>query len=280
MKNNNQLSAWLFLLPSITFFLLFSAYPIFKSIQLSFYDAGVMTQKFIGLKNYITIFQSDRIMHSFINTGKFTLLIVPVVTFLPLVIAAIGYRMHKALQTTIRFAYYIPVISAGPVVTMIWIWMLNPSGILNQILGTNILWLGSNPEAFFAVSLVVISVDLGMTIIIYSAAMTTIDTELYDAAKIDGCNNRQEDWYITMPLMITTIGFIFFIKIVAISQIFLYPLLITGGGPNYGTNTAVLEIYMQAFSYGKYGFASAIGVLFAIALGTVGFLQRKIFKER
>jgi len=280
MKNNNQLSAWLFLLPSITFFLLFSAYPIFKSIQLSFYDAGVMTQKFIGLKNYITIFQSDRIMHSFINTGKFTLLIVPVVTFLPLVIAAIGYRMHKALQTTIRFAYYIPVISAGPVVTMIWIWMLNPSGILNQILGTNILWLGSNPEAFFAVSLVVISVDLGMTIIIYSAAMTTIDTELYDAAKIDGCNNSQEDWYITMPLMITTIGFIFFIKIVAISQIFLYPLLITGGGPNYGTNTAVLEIYMQAFSYGKYGFASAIGVLFAIALGTVGFLQRKIFKER
>jgi len=163
---------------------------------------------------------------------------------------------------------------------MIWLWLLNPTGLINQLLGKQIFWLGSNPEAFFAISLIVISVDMGMTIIIYSAAMTTIDTELFDAAKIDGCNERQEDWYITIPLMLPTVGFIFFIKIIGISQIFLYPMIMTGGGPNYGTNTAVLEIYLQAFRYGKYGFASAIGVLFAIAIGTIGVLQRRLFKER
>jgi len=280
MKNNNQLSAWLFLLPGITFFLLFSAFPIFRSIQLSFYEASVMSQKFIGLKNYIDIFNSPRIMNAFANSGKFTLLIVPIVTFLPLIIAAIGYRMHKTLQTAIRFAYYIPVISAGPIVTMIWLWLLNPSGLINQLLGKQIFWLGSNPAAFFAISMIVISVDMGMTIIIYSAAMTTINTELFDAAKIDGCTDIQEDWYITRPLMLPTVGFIFFIKIIGISQIFLYPMIMTGGGPNYGTNTAVLEIYYQAFRYGKYGYASAIGVLFAIAIGTIGVMQRKFFKER
>jgi len=280
MKNNNQLSVWLFLLPGIIFFLLFSAYPIFRSIQLSFYDAGVMTQEFIGLKNYIAIFNSPRILNAFANSGKFTLLVVPIVTILPLIIAAIGYRMHKSFQTVIRFSYYIPVISAGPIVTLIWLWLLNPGGIINQLLGKQIFWLGSNPEAFFSISMILVSVDLGMTIIIYSAAMTTIDTELYDAAKIDGCNNRQEDLYITWPLMLPTIGFIFFIKIIGISQVFLYPMIMTGGGPNYGTNTAILELYFQAFRYGKYGFASAIGVLFAIAIGVLGYLQRRFFKER
>jgi len=279
MKKDN-LSAYLFLLPALFFFFLFAVYPILRSIQLSFYEASVMSQKFIGLKNYTDIFHSERILNAFVNSGKFTLLIVPIVTFLPLIIAAIGYRMHKTLQTAIRFAYYIPVISSGPIITMIWLWLLNPTGLINQLLGKQIFWLGSNPEAFFAISLIVISVDMGMTIIIYSAAMTTIDTELFDAAKIDGCNERQEDWYITIPLMLPTVGFIFFIKIIGISQIFLYPMIMTGGGPNYGTNTAVLEIYLQAFRYGKYGFASAIGVLFAIAIGTIGVLQRRLFKER
>lgn len=278
MKNNNQTTAWLFLSPAIFFFLVFSAYPILRSIQLSFYDAGILNMEFIGLQNYISVFNNPRILKAFINSGKFTLLIVPIVTTVPLVIAVIGYRMHRTFQTVIRFAFYIPVLTAGPIVTMVWLWLLHPTGLINQFLGQQILWFGSNPEAMFAISMIVISVDMGMTIIIYSAAMTTIDTELYDAAKIDGCNGIQEDWYITRPLISGTVGFIFFIKIVGISQIFLYPMLITGGGPNYGTNTAVLEIYLQAFNYGKYGFASAIGILFAIIVGTVGYLQRKFFK--
>jgi multiple sugar transport system permease protein len=278
MKNNNQTTAWLFLSPAIFFFLVFSAYPIIKSIQLSFYDAGVLTQEFIGFQNYISVFSNPRILKSFINSGKFTLLIVPIVTSIPLIIAVIGYRMHRTFQTIIRFAYYIPVLTAGPIVTMVWLWLLHPTGIINQLLGQQVFWFGSNPEAFFAISMIVISVDMGMTIIIYSAAMTTIDTELYDAAKIDGCNGVQEDWYITRPLIMPTVGFIFFIKIVGISQIWLYPYILTGGGPNYGTNTAVLEIYLQAFNYGKYGFASAIGVLFAITIGTIGYLQRRFFR--
>ena len=278
MRNNTHLSAWLFLTPAIFFFMVFSAYPILRSIQLSFYDASIMSQKFIGLQNYISIFNNPRILKAFINSGKFTLLIVPLVTTLPLVIAVIGYRMNRTFQTVIRFAFYIPVLTAGPIVTMVWIWLLHPTGIINQLIGYQVLWFASNPEALFAISMIVISVDMGMTIIIYSAALTTIDTELYDAAKIDGCNGIQEDWFITKPLISGTIGFILFIKIIGISQIFLYPMILTGGGPNYGTNTAVLEIYLQAFNYGKYGFASAIGILFALVIGTVGYLQRKFFK--
>ncbi len=277
MKKDNII-AYLFLLPALFFFITFSAYPIIRSIQLSFYDANIMSMEFIGFKNYIAIFQNERILKAFINTFKFTAFIVPIVTIIPLIIAVIGYRMGKVLQSIIRFAYYIPVLTAGPIVIMIYLWILHPTGILNQFLGRQILWLGSNPEAFFAISMIMISVDLGMTIIIYSAAMTTIDIELYDAAKLDGCNGIQEDWYITVPMIFPTVGFIFFIKIVGISQIFLFPMLLTGGGPNYGTNTAILEVYLQAFQYGKYGFASAIGVIFAVVIGTVALIQRKFFK--
>jgi len=278
MKNNNQLSAWLFLTPALFFFLVFSAYPIIRSVQLSFFNATVLTQQFIGLQNYIAVFKNPRILKSFINTFKFTVFIVPIVTVVPLAIAMIGYRMGKALQSVIRFAYYIPVLSAGPIVIITWMWLLHPTGLINQLLGKQILWMGSNPEAFFAISMIMISVDLGMTIIIYFAAMTTIDTELYDAAKLDGCNGIQEDLYITTPLIAPTVGFIFFIKIVGISQIWMFPYLLTGGGPNYGTNTAILEVYLQAFQYGKYGFASSIGVIFAVVIGSVALIQRRFFK--
>ncbi len=278
MKNSNQYSAWLYLLPALLFFTVFSIYPIFRSVQLSFYNATAITQEFIGLGNFIQIFNTERILKAFINTFKFTAFIVPFVTIVPFIIAVIGYRMTNTLQTVVRFGYYIPVLTAGPIVTMIWLWILHPTGILNQFLGKQISWFGSNPEAFFAISLIVVSVDMGMTIIIYMASMSTIDQELYDAAKLDGCTQVQEDWYITRPLIAPTVGFIFFIKIVGISQIWMYPFLITGGGPNYGTNTAILEIYLQAFNYGKYGFASAIGVMFAIAIGTVGYFQRRFFK--
>ncbi len=278
MKNNNQHSAWLFLTPAIFFFLAFSVYPIIRSIQLSFYNANILKTEFIGLQNYIAIFHTPRILKAFVNTGKFIFLIVPIITIVPLIIAAISYRMHKSMQTIVRFSFYIPTLAAGPIVIMIWIWLLHSRGIINQFIGKQIFWFGSNPEAFIAISMIVISVEMGMSIIIYLAALTTINTELYDAAKIDGCNGFQEDWYITRPLIMPTIAFIFFIKIVGTSQIWMFPYLITGGGPNYGTNTAVLEIYLQAFNYGKYGFASAIGVLFAIAIGAIGYLQRRFFK--
>ncbi len=277
MKNNNQLSAWLFLTPALFFFLVFSAYPIIRSIQLSFFNATILTEEFIGLQNYIAVFKNPRILKSFINTFKFTAFIVPIVTIVPLIIAVIGYRMGKVLQSVIRFAYYIPVLSAGPIVIMIWIWLLHPTGIINQLLGKQILWMGSNPEAFFAISMILISVELGVPLIIYMASMGTIDQELYEAAKIDGCNDIQEDWYITRPLLMPTIGFIFLTRIISISQVWMYPYLLTGGGPNYGTNTAILEVYLQAFQYGKYGFASAIGVLFAIVIGSVVLIQRKFF---
>ena len=269
---------WVFLAPALFFFLVFSVYPILRSIHLSFYNATVISQEFIGLGNYIKIFNNERILKSFINTFKFTAFVVPIVTVIPFIIAVIGYRMTRALQAVVRFSYYIPTLTAGPIVAMIWIWLLHPTGVINQVIGHQVHWFGSNPEAFFAISIILISVDMGMTIIIYMASITTINTELYDAAKLDGCNGIQEDFYITFPLTAHTVGFISFIKIVGISQLYMFPLLLTGGGPNYGTNTAVLEIYLQAFNYGKYGFASAIGVLFAVTIGTVGYFQRKFFK--
>ncbi len=273
-----QYIPWLFLAPALLFFLTFAVYPIFRSIQLSFYDATVITQEFIGFGNFIKIFNNERILKSFINTFKFTAFIVPIVTLIPFIIAVIGYRMTKALQTVVRFSYYIPCLTAGPIVTMIWVWILHPNGVLNHFIGKQIIWFGSNPEAFFAISMILISVDMGMTIIIYMAAISTIDRDIYYAAKLDGCSGIQEDLYITAPLITPTIGFVFFIKIVSVSQIWMYPFLLTGGGPNYGTTTAVLEIYLQAFNYGKYGFASAIGVLFALTIGTVGYFQRRFFR--
>jgi len=273
-------SGYLFILPAVLSFLVFTAYPIFRSFQLAFYDAGVMHADFVGFENFVEIFRSERIRKGFINTLKFMLICAPVVTILPLIIALMGFRMKSWAQKGIRFAFYLPVIAAGPIITMIWAWLLRPNGLINVLTGTTIPWLGTNPFAFYALCIILISGDLGLTIIIYMAAMGGVNSELYDAAKLDGCSAFQEDFYITLPLVKPTIGFIFFIKIVGVSKIWMYPYLLTGGGVNYATTTVVLEIYNQAFKFGKYGIASAIGVVFVLVIGTIAIIQRRFFKGK
>jgi len=271
-------TAWVFLAPALLFFIIFSIYPILRSIQLSFYDADAISKTFVGLKNYIKVFTSPRMLNAFLNTGKFMIVVVPCVAFIPLFIAMIGYRMPTALQTGVRFAYYIPVLTAGPIVAMIWSWLMNPDGAVNFIVGRQVFWLASNPAAFWTMCAMIVSVDMGMTIIIYMAALSTVNPELYDAAKLDGCTQFQEDWYITIPSILPTVAFMFFVKLVGVSQVWMYPFIMTGGGPNYGTDTVVLEIYLQAFQYGKYGYASAIGVIFTICVAVLAVIQRRYFK--
>ena len=278
MKNNNSIIGWVFLLPALLFFMVFLVYPVLKSIQLSFFHATIINSQFVGFRNYIKVLQTERIIKAFLNTFKFMVIVVPIITIIPFIIAVIGYRMKRVLQAWIRFAYYIPILAAGPVISMVWIWIFRPDGILNYLLHLHILWFASNPAAFYAICIVLIISDLGMTIIIYMASMTGLDQNLFDAAKLDGCTEWQEDFYITLPLMKRTAGFIFFIKLIAISQVWMYPFIFTGGGPNYNTNTAVLEIYLQAFQFGHYGVASAIGIIFAFSIGMIGFVQRKVFK--
>ena len=271
-------SGYIFILPAVIWFIVFNAYPIFRSLQLSFYDAGVMHAEFIGFQNFVTVFTSERIMKGFVNSIKFTLVCAPILTFLPLIIAMLGFKMKNKLQVGIRFAFYLPSLTAGVIISIVWAWLLRPTGLINVITGTDIAWLGTNPFAFFSICLILICGDLGLAIIIYMAAMGSINSDLYDAAKLDGCTPFQEDRYITLPLIAPTIGFIFFIKIVAVAQIWQYPYLLTGGGINRATTTAVLEIYNQAFKFGKYGLASAIGVLFVIMVGIMAFVQKRFFR--
>lgn len=277
MKSKDY-TGWWFLLPALFFFCVFFIYPIFRSIQLSFFEATIVSSKFVGLENYIAIFKTTRLLKAFLNAFKFTVVIVPIIIINSCVIAFIGFRMFRAVQTGIRFAYYIPGLTAGPVISAVWGWLFLPKGLLNHLLGTEILWFASNPMAFVSICIVLLATDMGMLIIIFMSALTSINPDLYDAAKLDGCNARQEDRYITLPLMMRTIAFLIFIKMIGVAQIWVYPFMLTGGGPNYGTNTIVLEIYLQAFEYGKYGKASAMGVLLVVIVGSLGFLQRRFFK--
>lgn len=268
---------FILILPALLWFVVFSAYPIFRSIQLSFYEAGPIFEQFIGFKNYFDILKTERIIKGLINTLQFMIICVPILTVLPLIIALLGFRMKAWIQKSIRFAYYIPMLTAGPVISLVWSWLFRSKGLINFITGTEIIWFGCNPYAFYAISFILITSNLGLAIIIYMAAMAGISNELYDAAQLDGCSQFQEDLYITIPEIRGTIGFIFFIKLVATAQIWQYPFLLTGGGPNYGTTTAVLEIYLQAFRFGKYGYASAVGVIFIIIVGGLAFIQRRFF---
>jgi len=267
--------------PALLLFLLFSVYPLISGVILSFYDASVFGKAFIGWGNYREIFTNQRFWKGFVNVLKFTAISIPVEIFLPLFIGALAVRLSKALQFTVRFAFYIPNLAAGVVIASVWKWIFHPSrGILNWLLGIDIAWLAENPYAFYAITIMMLSSVMGMTVIIYMAAFSAINKDLYEAAKLDGCGEWGELIHVTIPQILPIMMFIAITRTIGVLQIWQLPFLMTGGGPNYGTTTITLQIYQNGFQFQRWGYASALGVVLLVLTLIFSVTQKYLFRGR
>lgn len=274
-----QYVGWILLCPTLILFAIFAVYPLFQAIYLSFFRSGPFIHKYIGLKNFITIFENPVIRHSFWVTLQFILVGVPFLILIPLFAAIFVARLAKFWQVYVRFAFYIPQVAAGIVISLMWRWIFHPNGMLNWLLNTKILWLASMPYSFIAICIALVTSQLGVNTIIIMACLGSVDESLYEAAILDGCTAWQEARYVTVPLIKNIIGYLTLVGIIAVSQIWMYPFFLTDGGPVYSTTPVVLLIYNTAFHYGRYGEASAIGVILMVMVTALASLQLKSFKE-
>lgn len=268
ITNNQNLAAWIFILPAILGTFIFIIIPVLCSFGLSFTEWDLLNPiKFVGFENYKLLFNDDLFYKILINTVVFALSTSILGVIIPLILASILNSKIRGSEF-FKTAYFLPFITPMVVIGIIWAWIFDPNiGLLNQVLQININWLYDSKFALPALIIVSVWKLIGYNMIIFLSSLSSISNSMFEAAKIDGANAIQIFKNVTIPLLSPTIFFVIIITAISSFQVFDLIYLMTQGGPFDSTNVLVYAIYKNAFEYFNVGKASAIAyVLFAIIL--------------
>lgn len=284
-----NIAAYLFLLPFLAFFVGFVLYPMFMCVYTSFFDATMGREDiFVGLKNYQDLFQDSVFWIALRNTMVIVLVSVPITCIFSLWVASAISKMPVAATSAFRCIFYLPVVTGSVAVTMVWKWMFNNYyGIFNYvgkdvlgILDKNINWLGDEKYALWCIILILLTTSVGQPIVLYVSALDNVDKSLVEAAEVDGATPKQAFWKIKWPQMMPTTLYILVITTINSFQCFALIQLLTSGGPNNSTMTIMYYIYYSAFKLYKYGYGNAMGVILAIIIAILSALQFKAGQEK
>lgn len=277
---------YLFIAPSLIVFIVFGIYPIFYNIYLSTLKWNLIspTKTFIGLDNYITLWESEEFRQAVLNTVLFTIGRVGFTLAIALGLA-VFLNSKKKWATWTQAAIFSPHVISMVSVSLMWLWLMDPThGLLNWFLGLvgipPLKWLAASSTALMSIIIVTVWKAIGYDMVIFISGLQSIPEELFEAAKIDGANGWQRFRRITLPMLSPTMFFLLITSVISSFQVFDSVRVMTGGGPGDSTNVLVYYIYNYGFRFFKIGQASAASVvLFLIVLG-ITVLQFKILERR
>ncbi|MCA0172534.1 MULTISPECIES: carbohydrate ABC transporter permease [unclassified Bacillus (in: firmicutes)] len=273
--------------PAIFVIGIFILIPIFYAIFLSFNKVellGGTSYQFTGLDNFLRMEVDSRALISLKNTAEYVAIVVPIQTFLALILAAVLNSDIKG-KNLFRIIFFLPTVTSSAVLTLIFMWMYNPDGLINHVLAFVNLptynWLADPAIALKSIMIMNIWATAPFFMIIYLAAMQDISDSIYEAATIDGANWWQKFFKITIPMLKPVTFFVVVMSVIGTFQLFDQSYIFSGGsgGPNNSTLTIVLLIYQYAFKLLDMGYASALAVVLAIIILVVTLIQRKFFAE-
>lgn len=277
-----MITAYLFILPTLVLFVVFSVYPFARTVELSFTSWDGLSSTFdqVGLDNYLTAFR-DSVWWGSMGNGVFLAVIALVFMQGLGLLLAVGVDRKMKGQTLYRTLFYLPPILSGIVVATIWKWLLEPNnGVINTTLdnlGLGALahpWLGDPKTALWAISLVSVWQGVGYPFLLFLAGLQGISGEIYEAARMDGATGRQIFAKITLPLLRPVIGIVSVLTFLGAMQTFNLVVAMTKGGPGYATEVPILHIYRSAFGPSPdFGYASALSIIFGILLFGVSMLS-------
>lgn len=273
--------AYWFLLPKLLLFAMFTVIPVVWSLLLSFQKFEIFEVHWVGFDNYIEAFRNEMFLVSICNTFLYTIITVPASVLTALVIASLVFPLRPVTRTFFRAAFYIPSVTSMVVIAMVWRWMFNYRfGLLNGLLETigiqPIDWLGQTSMALWSLILMHLFIPPGAGIIIYLAAMGSINPNLVEAARIDGASAFQIWRQITVPLLKPTTFYLFILSMIGSFQVFTQIVMMTNGGPGNATETVVHVIYKTAFRDFEYGLASAQSVILFLIIMTFSIIQYQL----
>lgn len=271
-RAREALAGYLFLLPNLVGFLIFTALAVVASAAISLTDWDLLSSpKFVGLDNYVKLLTADPLFRKvLLNTFYFTFVSVPLTVVISLGLALALNQGIRGLALY-RAAYFMPVITAMVVVALIWRWLYNPDfGVLNYLLNQLGIrrppnWLADQHWAMPAVIIMAVWKQVGYNMVIFLAGLQAIPANLYEAASIDGAGRWERFRYVTLPMLTPTTFFVLVISLIGSLQVFDAVLVLTEGGPANTTRTIVFHIWEQAFRFLHMGYAAAIAwILFFI----------------
>ncbi|OUN07798.1 acetylneuraminate ABC transporter permease [Flavonifractor sp. An91] len=282
LVRRETISAYLFLLPSLVFFIGFVVIPMIMCVVFSFQEMGLDSSatKFIGFANYVKMAQDPVFWKGFLNTVIIVVVAVPAVTAFSLWVSSAIYQMKAVTRSFFRCVFYLPVVTGTVAVTVVWKWMFNPyNGLLNQIFGTTGYdWLGNSATAIWCIILILFTTSIGQPIVLYVAALGNVDQSLVEAAQVDGATKLQVFWKIKWPQIMPTTLYILVITTINSFQCFALIQLLTSGGPNHATDTIMYYIFQMAYNNQNFGYANAMGVVLAIIIAIFSAIQFKFAK--
>ena len=274
-------TGWLMVAPAIAQLGLWTAIPVIATFALSLTNYNVFDfPKWIGLENYIEIWNDPTFRKATWNTIVYTFWTVPVSMAIAVVIA-VALNQKLRAQNWYRAAFFLPQVTATVAIAMVWLWIYDPQqGLFNTALSVigipGHAWLASPDTALWAVSLVGVWQGIGLKMLIYIAALQNVDEALYEAASIDGASTLRKFFSITLPMLKPATFFVFVISIIGAFQVFDQVYVLTDGGPANATTMMTYEVYRSAFQNFRMGTACAQSVYLFAFLLVMTLVSRKL----
>ena len=283
-------AGWLFVTPALALIAVFFLLPVCGAFLLSFTDFDIYSigdpgsTRFVGLGNFVTLWESPLFWTALRNTTYFVLVGGPLSVLASLVAAVLVHSKLVRLRPLFRSAFFAPWVTTLVAVALVWRFVYHPQyGPLNALLQAvglpAIDWLGNPAWAMPAIILVSVWKNFGFNMLVFLAGLSNIPEELYEAAELDGAGAWRRFRHVTVPMLGPTFVFVGVVTMIASFQIFSEPYVMTQGGPLKSTLTLMLLMYEEGFRWWRLGFATAIAVvLFLLTLvGTV--IQLRLRRE-
>ncbi len=281
------LTGWLFAAPILIYFTIFVFGPIIASLFMMFLDwngFGPLTNaKYVGLDNVQAVLKDDKFLGSFRNTFIYAVVVVGSGVVFGLLLALVLNGVTKFVGF-VRAMYYLPVMLPMTAMALLWGLMFQVRyGFLNQVLALvdlpPIRWLINPNIALYSISLMVVWKGLGWYMVIFLAGLKAIPEEYYEAARVDGATAWQQFWKITLPLLRPTLLFVIVVTVIGSLQVFTPIFIMTQGGPANATSVVVYEVYMTAFQFMRFGYATTQAVFLFIMILIITLIQLRIFRD-
>jgi multiple sugar transport system permease protein len=266
-------------------FVLFTGGPVLYSFVMSLTNwTGLTTREWVGLQNYIQLFTVDPLFWTVLkNTFVYGFASVALGTALALGAALLVNQKVPGISI-FRAIYYLPSVTNGIAVAIMWAWMFNPrSGLVNYLLSLIGIqgpgWFSSPQWAMLGLILVSLW-GIGPNMIVLLAGLQGIPSQLYEAARIDGADSWQEFWHITLPMLSPVLFYVMVVSMIGSFQIFENVLIMTNGGPGTATRVFVFDLYQNAFVNLRMGYASAQAWILCVIIMGLTWLMFKFSKRQ
>ncbi|MBD3942099.1 sugar ABC transporter permease [Microbacterium sp. NEAU-LLC] len=279
------ITTFLFFVPLLFTFGYFAWWPILRSLLLAMQKTNLVTEPtWVGFDNFQRVLADPLLATAVVNTLWFATLALIIGFPIPILMATFMAELRRTRQIA-SVLVCLPVIIPPVVAVLLWkqFYDPSPSGVFNEILGVfgigPLPWLQSPVMAMPSIVVQATWASFGQATIIYLAALMSIQSDLYEAAEMDGARIFRRFWHITLPQMRGIMLLLLLLQIIGTMQVFTEPFVMTGGGPVNKTTTVLMLIYNYAFQQGDYGKATALSLLLAVVLTIVSAVYLRLTRS-